>query len=1302
VEACRRSAGYDENGNITFLSRTVGADRTYEETRTYGQSNFLSEVIVKGVEIDGAKANVSTTFDPDPAFRVKKITYHDGRTREFTYDHLGHVTQTKTGTYTEDFIRDLHGNVLEMRVGGDLVRMMAYDGHDRLVSITNKTGNGPDELTTMEYFGEGELKKTTARTGADTDLERIVTDVDGLGRPLSESTTGTTASASRSFSYSPSGGLFTTTITGPRDTTVIETDGAGRRTRLKNGLADISYMLDGNDNVEHITSDEDGPLVFKQDFTYDGLDHALTQGDGVGQRAMYAPRFDGMFTSVTDARGKTTSFDFSVLGEVLSRTRPEQIAFNLQYDAARMQRAILDSNSQGNRMDYDAEFRRTTISYRNGATVNISAFDNRKQPTSATIPGGSFTASYDLQARLKSQAITYGAGSNYQIANATFDSLGRLRTISYGTGGTHGATFRYDGLGPIIGADYDEPGGPYSVGATLYEDGMRRTTTYPSGALVEDRRPPNGRIDQVKVNGTVVWESTTFLGAELPDEVMRGGLREINSYDVRKRLLSRRYEKATGGALVEEMRFEYDDTDNLTGRQFLGRGGRGDFFEYDDANRVKHAEIGARPSFGGTVRNQTNGLTGGSVLAAGFFARAYAYDGGGFDLLVSSPLQNPTGFPPQAQAGNPPGPVLPEFMQSLGGHDGYLHAAQLDGASRGGTDPQGNVKSTTLIGRPVGAAEPSKVVASDIKYDGLNHLVGIALPGGITIDYEYQPAGLMHRKTVRQGGTVLADRAFIWDQARLIEERDIRTGSTVVGRYYYADRDWPVAAELTDPTSGQVRLVHYLNDNVYSVVAVADDNGNVLERVSYDTWGQPLIEALDNAAPRLAKITAESSGDLLLKFSETVLPAVQVSGTGIVTGAQSLTGLITLTAAGAPVAGTFEYLEDASGAQFGSVIRFHPGTPLAGNVVVQTVAAKVFDSWGNGNIAETASFNGGVTGDVFIGAIADTSPPRTARSTIGNPILFQGQYFDYDAGLSYMRSRFYDPYTGQFLQRDPLQYEDSVNLYAGLRQGPVSMRDPYGTNAGKPLSEGLVQIGKWLDEVVEGIEADRKLARSETRIGDPHKTEVLQRSASVRVRPPARPNVPRAMSSRVKRLVDEAVQKEFDKAADEVAQVVARQEGAAQRVTAARTELLPQLEAELARGKKLSEKGADEVLTGGKDLLDPNFKGVSMADVRVSMVGDELIVVRKGGTVSYGPKGSGSAAVRGLEEAAVELARKKGASRVTITAENFDNKGWGDWHFSQGYWEVKNPADFATRTGYKFTPTGIEYPSLYRKTIEVP
>src|SRR5262249_1031171 len=66
------------------------------------------------------------------------------------------------------------------------------------------------------------------------------------------------------------------------------------------------------------------------------------------------------------------------------------------------------------------------------------------------------------------------------------------------------------------------------------------------------------------------------------------------------------------------------------------------------------------------------------------------------------------------------------------------------------------------------------------------------------------------------------------------------------------------------------------------------------------------------------------------------------------------------------------------------------------------------------------------------------------RSAIGNRFLYHGQYFDYDTGLLYLRSRFYDPYLGQFLQRDPLGYADSVNLYAGFGHNPTSLRDPTG------------------------------------------------------------------------------------------------------------------------------------------------------------------------------------------------------------------------------------------------------------------
>jgi hypothetical protein len=40
----------------------------------------------------------------------------------------------------------------------------------------------------------------------------------------------------------------------------------------------------------------------------------------------------------------------------------------------------------------------------------------------------------------------------------------------------------------------------------------------------------------------------------------------------------------------------------------------------------------------------------------------------------------------------------------------------------------------------------------------------------------------------------------------------------------------------------------------------------------------------------------------------------------------------------------------------------------------------------------------------------------------------------------------FNPATGMFLQRDPFGYEDSVNLYAGLKHDPINNRDPTGTN----------------------------------------------------------------------------------------------------------------------------------------------------------------------------------------------------------------------------------------------------------------
>jgi RHS repeat-associated protein len=74
------------------------------------------------------------------------------------------------------------------------------------------------------------------------------------------------------------------------------------------------------------------------------------------------------------------------------------------------------------------------------------------------------------------------------------------------------------------------------------------------------------------------------------------------------------------------------------------------------------------------------------------------------------------------------------------------------------------------------------------------------------------------------------------------------------------------------------------------------------------------------------------------------------------------------------------------------------------------------------------------------------------KAGIANPIRFQGQYLDEETGLHYNRHRYYDPYSGRFVSKDPIGLLGGWNLHQ-YTLNPAEWVDPLGLNASSNLPQ---------------------------------------------------------------------------------------------------------------------------------------------------------------------------------------------------------------------------------------------------------
>ena len=106
----------------------------------------------------------------------------------------------------------------------------------------------------------------------------------------------------------------------------------------------------------------------------------------------------------------------------------------------------------------------------------------------------------------------------------------------------------------------------------------------------------------------------------------------------------------------------------------------------------------------------------------------------------------------------------------------------------------------------------------------------------------------------------------------------------------------------------------------------------------------------------------------------------------------------------------------------------------------------------SGDIEQILDINGQVVVQYAYDAWGNCSIVKDTTNGLGtlNPFRYRGYYFDNETGWYYLKSRYYNPQVGRFLNADSLAYLDGgtvggLNLYAYCLNNPVSYVDPEGT-----------------------------------------------------------------------------------------------------------------------------------------------------------------------------------------------------------------------------------------------------------------
>jgi RHS repeat-associated protein len=1017
----------------------------------------------------------TTSYEYDHAGRITITSYPDGSFRQFNYDEFGNKDSEFDGStiqrWTYDLFRrvtthtDAAGGVTTYNYGPNgsscgcygtgkptLVISPAgrrtYRTHDIMGRILTETrGYETPEAATTSYLYDplGRVIQTTGPDGHVT-----TTTYDPAGRPLNITADPAGLNLTTTQTYSPFGDKLTTTLPGGR-TTIMAYDKMSRPVAITDPLGTVTAIsYDPGGRRTAISEAYGSALARTTGFVYDNYDRLTTTSYPGGSTTSQTYHPGGEIHTSTDELGRITTSDSTLVIWTDSKNQTWTSFARTSTDPAG-----LTTTSYGPPMAFTGGTRRiVSPAGRIAETYMDELGRTTLQRSGLVTPSSGLTAdvsdtvmTHDPDGHVLTSTVD-PVGLNLTTVN-TYDALGRVKTTT-------------DPLIRTTTHTYDKRGNRI---ATTLPDNRQHTATFDAlSRQLTTTGPKNQTITYT------YWQETN-------QQLTLKDARNFTTtwtYNLRGQLLTKVYPNGDDHA------YTYD----ALGRMATHTTPKNEVctYSYDARDRQTHANWNTTtPDTAKTY--WPNGLL--KSIDNGVSKSDYAYNKR--NLLISE-TQTLNGRPARVVSYDYDADGLRSTLQGSAGVSPasytWTSRAQLQSVSADGPPPIATYNydkagRTTAIAHENGITESKSYDAASQLLAHTHLKIGTAVSGhGYTLD----ATGRRTSETFADGSTPA--RTYGYDTADQVTSATYGSGQS--DNYAYDPMGNRTSATFSrsvgvSPTNGTVTY-NANNANQYTTITgltpiTHDANGNLLlqNNASY-TWDsenrlvsvtpntpalgdKSLVHTYDSHHRRATRTTREWTAG---GWSNTQTTHFIYDGWNVIEEYD-------ITTATPALVRNLTWGQDLGGSTSLQAAGGVGGLLMVEEITGTTTTAYHFHYDGNGNVTEVTDLNG--------------NPAATYRyDAFGNTLISNGNYANTNryrfstkpldsevtsAPLYYYGYRYYDPVTGSWPSRDPIEERGGINLYGFVGNNSTSDVDTLG------LAVGVSQYSKleksWEEWLVEFV-----------------------------------------------------------------------------------------------------------------------------------------------------------------------------------------------------------------------------------------